>query len=79
MKILIVEDEELAANRLIQLILQIEPKALIIGPLDTVSATVAHLHSNSDYDLIFLDIQLADGKSFSIFEQTRSVRWSCSR
>ncbi len=68
MKILIVEDEELAANRLIQLIQEIEPLAKIFGPLDTVSATVSHLDSNRDYDLIFLDIQLADGKSFSIFD-----------
>ena len=68
MKILIVEDEELAANRLAQLILEFEPEAQIHGPLDTVSATIAHLNSNPAYDLIFLDIQLADGKSFSIFE-----------
>ena len=68
MKILIVEDEELAADRLNQLILEFEPEAQIFGPLDTVSATIAHLNSNPDYDLIFMDIQLADGKSFSIFE-----------
>ena len=67
MKILIVEDEELAADRLNQLILEFEPEAQIFGPLDTVSATIAHLNSNPDYDLIFMDIQLADGKSFSIF------------
>jgi two-component system, LytTR family, response regulator LytT len=69
MKVLIVEDEELAAERLAQLIKEIEPDAEICGPFDTVAATIAHLNTNPAYDLIFLDIQLADGKSFSIFEE----------
>jgi DNA-binding LytR/AlgR family response regulator len=68
MKILLVEDEELAAKRMVQLISELEPESKIFGPLDTVKSTVAHLKTNTDYDLIFLDIQLADGKSFSIFE-----------
>lgn len=71
MKILIVEDEELAADRLVQLIGEIEPDAKIFGPLDTISSTVAHLKTNPDYDLIFLDIQLADGKSFTIFDECK--------
>jgi two-component system, LytTR family, response regulator LytT len=73
MKILIVEDEELASKRLAQLIREIEPDAEISGPLDTVSATVTHLNTRPVYDLIFLDIQLADGKSFSIFEECEVV------
>jgi len=73
MKILIVEDEELAAERLAQLIREIEPDVEISGPLDTVSATVTHLNTRPVYDLIFLDIQLADGKSFSIFEECEVV------
>lgn len=68
MKILIVEDEELAAKRLEQLVKEIEPSAEISGPIDTVSLAVAHLNQKPVYDLILLDIQLADGKSFSIFE-----------
>jgi DNA-binding LytR/AlgR family response regulator len=73
MKILIVEDEELAAERLAQLVLEIEPDAEIHGPIDTVAATVPHLKTHPDYDLILLDIQLADGKSFSIFEDFEVV------
>jgi two-component system, LytTR family, response regulator LytT len=68
MKILIIEDEELAAERLVQLVRELVPEAVITGPLDTVSASVEHLKSRPDYDLILLDIQLADGKSFSIFD-----------
>jgi DNA-binding LytR/AlgR family response regulator len=69
MKILIVEDEEPAAARLVQLVNDIEPDADIHGPLDTVSATISHLKTNPEYDLILLDIQLADGKSFTIFDE----------
>ena len=71
MKILIVEDEEFAAKRLMQMVSDMIPGATIIGPLDSVTATIDHLNSVSDYDLIFLDIQLADGKSFSIFDRIR--------
>jgi two-component system response regulator LytT len=69
MKILIVEDEELAAARLSQLVKEIEPEAQIHGPIDTVVATINHLKTDPGYDLILLDIQLADGKSFTIFEE----------
>jgi DNA-binding LytR/AlgR family response regulator len=73
MKILIVEDEELAAERLSQLVKEIKPGAEIFGPIDTVTATLLHLKNHKDYDLILLDIQLADGKSFSIFENFEVV------
>ena len=69
MKILIVEDEELAAKRLSQMIIAVLPDAEIFGPLDTISSTVDHLQTEPGYDLIFMDIQLADGKSFTVFEQ----------
>lgn len=69
MKILIVEDEELAAGRMIQLLKEAEPEAEISGPYDTVKSTVEHLKTHPGYNLIFLDIQLADGRSFAIFEQ----------
>jgi DNA-binding LytR/AlgR family response regulator len=69
MKILIVEDEEPAAVRLAQLVKEIEPDTQIHGPIDTVSETIAHLKTKPEYDLILLDIQLADGKSFTIFEE----------
>lgn len=71
MRILIIEDEELAAKRMIQLVKEIEPDAEIFGPLDTVVSAVEHLKANPSYDLMFLDIQLADGRSFSIFEAVK--------
>jgi len=71
MKVLIIEDEELAAKRLSQMLRKEVPEIEIHGPIDTVKNAISHLRDARDYDLIFLDIQLADGRSFSIFEQVR--------
>ncbi len=69
MKILIIEDEPQAAERLHQLILQIEPTAVIMAKLDSVKRSVEWLKANAGPDLVFMDIQLADGLSFEIFDK----------
>ncbi|MCA6074918.1 LytR/AlgR family response regulator transcription factor [Fulvivirga sedimenti] len=70
MKILIVEDEELAAERLQEMVNTYDPSIEIHGPLDTIKEAVRFLQKNHEsIDLILLDIQLADGKSFEIFNQ----------
>ena len=66
--ILIIEDEPLAATRLERLIREVEPEARILGILDSVEQSVAWLKTHTA-DLILLDIHLADGNSFSIFDQ----------
>lgn len=71
MKALIIEDEDLAAQRLKQLLLETEPGIELTGPLDSIEESVRHLQKDQSYDIIFLDIQLADGKSFSIFEKMK--------
>lgn len=70
MKIIIIEDEQLAAKRLLELILKYDPEIEILGEFDTVEKSVKWFNSNPPPDLIFMDIQLADGLSFEIFEQT---------
>ena len=70
-KILIVEDENLAAKRLIKLVEEILPGCEIFGNLDTITSAVEWLNTNPQPDLIFLDIQLADGISFEIFEHVK--------
>lgn len=70
MKVLIVEDEDLAVERLEQLIGQYDAEIEVIAKLDTVAASVQWLQSNPAPDLAFFDIQLADGLSFQIFEKT---------
>lgn len=69
MRILIVEDEEQTALRLLRMLGQLMPDALLEGPLETVSETVTRLKKAPEPDLIFLDIHLADGLSFEIAEQ----------
>ncbi|GLU55883.1 LytR/AlgR family response regulator transcription factor [Dyadobacter frigoris] len=71
MRILIIEDENMAARRLIKLINDMIPKCEIFGNLDTVTSAVEWLNNNPQPDLIFLDIQLADGISFEIFEHVK--------
>ncbi len=69
MKVLIIEDEPQAAKRLESLITSLEPQAVIQNKIDTVKNAVQWIQSNPAPDLIFMDIQLADGISFQIFEQ----------
>lgn len=71
MSILIVEDELPAFRRLQQLIQQILPSARIEAQIDSVQLAVQRLQNSPAPDLIFLDIQLADDLSFSIFDQIK--------
>lgn len=68
MKVLIVEDESMAAKRLVTLLEKIDPKVQVLAKLDSVKRAVAWLSEN-EADLLFFDIQLADGLSFEILEQ----------
>ena len=67
MNILVVEDELKTARALIKLIASVKPDSKIAGPLQRVSSAVDYLTSYPSPDLIFMDIQLADGLSFEIF------------
>ena len=69
MRILIVEDEPLAAERLETLIREYLPEVDVAGPFDSIRSTVSWLNENDTPDLALFDIQLADGLSFEIFEQ----------
>lgn len=69
-RILIVEDEAPAAKRLAGLIKEIEPNAILLDVMDSIESTVKWLSTNDSPDLLFLDIHLADGNSFLLFEQT---------
>jgi DNA-binding LytR/AlgR family response regulator len=69
MKILLIEDEPQAAQRLEKLTKSIVPEAIILASIDSVKKAVSWLNSNAAPDLILMDIQLADGISFSIFDQ----------
>lgn len=71
MKVVIVEDEPNAAQRLSKLIVELESQAEILATIDSVKRSVAWFKSNPSPDLVFMDIQLGDGLSFEIFEQVK--------
>ena len=70
MRILLIEDEQPAARQLQRLIHDIRPDADICETLDSVTGSVRWLKNFPSPDLIFMDIQIADGLSFDIFSQT---------
>ncbi len=69
MKALIIEDEHLTAERIRTLLLQIDPSITVMEIIDSVKTAVHWFNKNEKPDLVFMDIQLADGLSFDIFEQ----------
>ncbi|RFS20195.1 DNA-binding response regulator [Chitinophaga silvatica] len=69
MNALIIEDESLAADRLVKMLSKEDDNINVLAVLDTVEKSVAYLRDNPFPDVIFLDIELGDGKSFDIFEE----------
>ncbi len=70
MKILIIEDEPQTAQVLKEIITGIKPDCEIVGILDSIDKTVKYLSVKENTpNLIFMDIQLADGVSFEIFSR----------
>ena len=69
MNILILEDENRAANHLQRLIAAAAPEMTVISVFETVRDSVEYLQTTPDISLIFSDVQLADGLSFEIFKQ----------
>ncbi len=65
---LIIEDERLAADKLEKMLTEIDPSVTVTAKLGSIKDAVKWL-MQSRADIIFLDIQLSDGISFSIFEQ----------
>ena len=66
--ILIIEDEEPAANRLKKMVTELEPDANVLDNIVSVNSAIAWFKQNPSPDLIFSDIQLSDGLSFDIFK-----------
>jgi DNA-binding LytR/AlgR family response regulator len=67
MKVLIIEDESAAANRLAKMIQEIDPSIEVVDQLDSIESSVLWLEKHPAPDLLFMDIHLADGSSFEIF------------
>ena len=74
MKVLLIEDEARAANHLERLLAKVAPEVEVLARLESVRDAVTFLSAKPVLDLIFSDIQLADGLSFEIYKQ---VKVSC--
>jgi DNA-binding LytR/AlgR family response regulator len=71
MKILIVEDEDLAVKKIQKTLSEVDGDAEVIGVTDSIQSTVNWLEQNNAPDLILMDIELSDGQSFEIFSRTK--------
>lgn len=71
MTILIIEDEQLAAEKLKSLVLDISPESEILDIIDTIEDSIQWLLTHPHPDLILSDIHLADGLCFSIYSEVQ--------
>ena len=69
MKAIIIEDESVAAQALRSLIKEIDPGMEIVTTLQTIEESEEWFEENPMPDLVFMDIHLADGSSFAIFDK----------
>lgn len=75
MRVLIIEDEKPAADKLELLLKRYDPEIEILNRIATVEKSIDYIKSNQDQiDLLFLDIQLTDGLSFDIFKSVEVAK-----
>lgn len=70
MKAVIIEDEKAAVRNLIALLAEVAPTMEVTAILDSIAESVEWFASHSLPDLVFMDIHLADGSAFGIFQHT---------
>lgn len=71
MNAVIIEDERLAAERLVRLLTQVCPDLKVIAMLESVEQSINWLSANPSPDILFMDIQLDDGLAFEIFDNLK--------
>jgi DNA-binding LytR/AlgR family response regulator len=71
MKVLILEDETLAADKLETTLLELQPEWQIVSRIKSIGSAVEWLESNPHPDLIITDIRLLDGLCFEIFAKVK--------
>jgi DNA-binding LytR/AlgR family response regulator len=71
MKVVIVEDELAASENLMFMLKNIESNIEILAVLDSVKSAVKYFMKSQEADLVFMDIHLADGISFEIFDKVK--------
>lgn len=69
MKVIIIEDEKPAAEKLLKAIRVTDSSIEVQAVLNSVRTAVEWLQQNAMPDLLFMDIELSDGLSFKIFDK----------
>ena len=69
MKVLIIEDEPTAAQKLINMLMKLDAQLEVVNVIQSVGESVDWLRENPAPDLAFVDVQLADDMSFEIFKK----------
>ncbi len=65
----IIEDEKAVAQSLVNTLLEVDPGIHIKAVLSSVEQSINYFLSDPEVDIIFSDVQLTDGLSFSIFNE----------
>ena len=68
---IVIEDEKAVAQNLIATLKEVAPDIQISATLSSVRESIEYLSRNSKADIIFCDVQLTDGLSFSIFNEVK--------
>lgn len=71
MKAVIIEDEHSAVLNLKFLLKSIDANIQIVATIDTVTDAIDFFQKEKGYDVVFMDIHLADGNSFEIFKEVK--------
>lgn len=71
MKLIIIEDEKAAVRNLLSLLAEVRPEAEVIAVIDSIADTLEWFAHHPQPDLLLMDIHLADGSAFEIFEHVR--------
>ncbi len=71
MKIVIIEDEINAYEYLVRILSKVDSNIQVVKHCESIKSSVNYFQSNPEVDLVLMDIQLADGISFEIFNHTK--------
>lgn len=69
MKTVIIEDEQIAAQNLQRLLMEVNPETEVVRILQSVEESVEYFSHINEVELVFMDIHLADGLAFHIFDK----------
>ncbi len=74
MKALLIEDEKFAVQQVRSLLNEADPEIVIIDVLDSIESSLEWFKDHDQPDLVFMDVHLADGSCFEIFNH---IKISC--